>query len=270
MELFEAIKRRHTTNGAFDPRPLAPEHLNTILELAARAPSHFNAQPWRFVAVQDAARRDELGAIAGEAMRELFEDGRFFEQYRRFFRLSSDEANATNDGIHLDRMPAPLRPFAKYLFTDQGTPMMNAFQVPRVLGRNQRKLVAGSPLLLGIVLARDLYRPGDLSGLYTTISLGAVVQTIWLTATSLGIGMQFVSSPQEIARHWARVSDMLGVPDEYELMLLLRLGYEDAAIKRPTIDWSSPQRKSVADLAFGERWGEPLPGASTDTTRTLE
>lgn len=258
MDVAEAIRRRHTTNGAFADRPIDPQHKRTILELAARAPSHFNSQPWRFVVVEDLERRRAIGRIAGDSMRQLMADGRFFQQYRKFFRLSSEEAAATNDGIHIDNMPPMLRPLAKYIFTERGAQMLNTFQVPRVLGNDARKLVENSPMLLGIALSRDLYRPGELTGLYTTISLGAVVQTIWLSATALGMGMQFVSTPQEIPEQWARVSDFLGVPAEYELILLLRLGYEDPEIKRPTIDWTSPQRKSIDELAFQERWDQPV------------
>jgi len=255
LNVADAIRKRHTTNGAFAPRPVAAEHKRALLELAARAPSHFNSQPWRFVLVEDAGRRRELGAIAGDSMRQLMAEGRFFQQYRRFFRLSAEEVDASNDGIHIDNMPSVLRPVAKYIFTERGAQMLNTFQVPRVLGNDARKLVESSPLLLGIALSRELYRPGELTGLYTLISLGAVVQTIWLAATAFGMGLQFVSTPQEIPAQWSRVARLLEVPDDWELMLLLRLGYENPAIKRPAIDWTSPQRKPVSELAFQERWG---------------
>jgi nitroreductase len=262
MDLYDAIRKRHTTNGAFADRLIDPAHKRTILELAARAPSHFNSQPWRFVVVEDADRRRELAQIAGESMRLLMEEGRFWQQYRRFFRLSPEEVAATNDGIHIDNIPSVLKPFAKYIFTERGASMMNTFQVPRVLGNDARKLVEHAPLLLGIALSHEVYQPDELTGLYTLISLGAVVQTIWLAATSLGIGMQFVSTPQEIPAQWARVSRLLGVPDGFELMILFRLGYEDPAIKRPTIDWSSPQRKGIDELAFQEVWGQPISAES--------
>lgn len=258
MDVFEAIRKRHTTNGPFAERPIAPEHKRQLLELVARAPSHFNSQPWRFVVVEDAERRRALGDIAGESMRQLMEAGRFFEQYRRFFRTSKEEVEQTKDGIHFDHVPTVLKPFTKYLFTERGATIMNRFQVPRVLGNDARKLVTNAPMLLGIALSRELYQPGELTGLYTMISLGAVVQTLWLSATALGMGMQFVSTPQEIPAQWARVSAMLEVPDDFELMLLLRLGYEDPTLKRPTIDWTSPQRKGINELAFQERWGRPL------------
>lgn len=258
MDVFDAIRRRHTTNGPFDGRPVDPEHKRQILELAARAPSHFNSQPWRFIVVEDAERRQALGEIAGVSMRDLMADGRFWKQYRTFFRLSPEEVERSRDGIHFDHMPSVLKPFAKYLFTDRGAQVMNTFQVPRVLGNDARRLVASSPMLLGIALSRELYWPGELTGLYTLISLGAVVQTIWLSATALGMGMQFVSTPQEIPENWALVSAMLGVPDDFELLLLLRLGYEDPGLRRPTIDWTSPQRKGIDELAFQEEWGRAV------------
>jgi nitroreductase len=255
MDLYEAIRKRHTTNGAFADRPIDPAHKRTILELAARAPSHFNSQPWRFVVVEDPERRKALGQIAGESMRDLMEDGRFWQQYRKFFRLSQEEAEATKDGIHFDHIPSVLKPFAKYIFTERGAAVMNTFQVPRVLGNDARKLVENSPMLMGIALSREVYKPGELTGLYTLISLGAVIQTIWLTALSVGMGFQFVSTPQEIPEKWALVSALLGVPEDFELMVLFRLGYEDPNIKRPTIDWTSPQRKGVDELAFQDVWG---------------
>jgi nitroreductase len=258
MDLFDAIRKRHTTNGAFADRPIDPDHKRTILELAARAPSHFNSQPWRFIVVEDAERRKALGRIAGESMRDLMEDGRFWQQYRKYFRLTPEEVAASKDGIHIDNIPGVLKPFAKYIFTERGAAMMNSFRVPSVLGNDARKLVEHSPMLLGIALSHEVYKPGELTGLYTVISLGAVVQTIWLAATSLGMGFQFISTPQEIPEKWALVSALLGVPEGFDLMLLLRLGYEDPNIRRPTIDWSSPQRKGIDELAFQEEWGRPV------------
>lgn len=41
--------RRRWSPRAFDPRPLAPEHLASLLEAARWAPSSMNEQPWRFV-----------------------------------------------------------------------------------------------------------------------------------------------------------------------------------------------------------------------------
>ncbi len=258
VDLYEMIRTRRTTNGAFKPDPVAPEHVRTLLEMASHAPSHFNSQPWRFIVVQDRERRAAVAEIAGQSMRMLIEEGSFWKRYSKYFRFSKDDVERTADGIHFDNMPSVLKPFARYVFSPKGGAVINKFQVPRVLGHDAHKLVASSPLLLGITLARSEYQPDELSGLYSVISLGAVIQTIWLTANSLGMGMQFISTPMEVEGQWEKIVALLEVPDEQALLVLFRLGYVDPDVKRPTIDWSSPQRKRLGELAFSERWGTPL------------
>jgi nitroreductase len=269
-DLFEAIKARRTTNGAFRPGPIAPEHVRLILEMASHAPSHFNSQPWRFIVVQDEERRAAIADIAGDSMRMLIEEGTFWKRYSKYFRFSQGEIDRTSDGIHFDKIPSMLRPFARYVFSPKGGAVINKFQVPRVLGNDAHKLVGTSPLILGIVLTRTEYQPQELSGLYSVISLGAVIQTIWITANSLGIGMQFVSTPMEVEGQWEKIVTLLDVPDDQALLVLFRLGYVDPTIKRPTIDWSSPQRKSVDELAYAERWGTPLSTAVPAALETKE
>ncbi|MBA3470756.1 MAG: nitroreductase family protein [Herpetosiphonaceae bacterium] len=258
MDLHEAIRARRTTNGPFDDRPLDPDHVQTILQMAACAPSHFNSQPWRFVVVQDQATRLKIAAIAGESMQKLMAGGRFWQRYRKYFRFSKKDIDEKGDGILIDTMPAILKPFAKYIFTERGGEIMARFQVPKVLGNDARKLVAGSPLILGITLDASEYKPDDLSGMYSVISLGAVMQTIWLTATSLGIGMQFISTPMEVEGQWERIVQLLGIPTEHKLMVLYRLGYLPDDARRPTIDWTSSQRKRTAALAYANRWDVPF------------
>ena len=257
-DLFETIRTRRTTNGAFKPDPIAPEHVRTILEMASHAPSHFNSQPWRFLVVQDNARRTAIADIAGDSMRMLMEEGTFWKRYSKYFRFSREEVNRTADGIHFDHIPAVLKPFARYVLSPKGGAVINKFQVPRVLGNDAHKLVASSPLLLGITLTRGEYQPDELSGLYSVISLGAVIQTIWLTTNALGIGMQFISTPMEVEGQWEKIVALLEVPDDQALLVLFRLGYIDPAVKRPTIDWSSPQRKRIEELAFAGQWGVPF------------
>jgi nitroreductase len=259
MQLFDAIRSRRTTNGAFQPHAIAPQHLRHLLEMAAHAPSHFNSQPWRFIVVQDQARRQRIADIAGDSMRRLMEQGTFWQRYSRYFRFSQDEVDQSADGIYLDTMPAVIKPFVRYVFSPKGGAVMNKLQVPRVLGKDAHKLVASSPLLLGITLTRAEYQEDQLSALYSVISLGAVIQTLWLTATALGMGMQFISTPMEVEGQWEKIVELLGVPDDQALLVLFRLGYLDPQVKRPTIDWSSPQRKGIAELAFTETWGQPFP-----------
>ncbi len=47
----------------FDHRPIAPEHLDRILEAGRRAPSSRNWQPWDFVLVTERAQLVELARV---------------------------------------------------------------------------------------------------------------------------------------------------------------------------------------------------------------
>ena len=250
MEFFEVVKRRRTTNGPFLPDPVSPEDQRTLVEAAAMAPSHFNSQPWRFVLVDERQKIEEVARISGESMARLMEEGTFWKRYRPYFRFSKEEMERRRDGIFIDQMPSVLKPFRKQIFSNTGQAVMNRFGVPKTLGEDNRKLVADSPLLLAVLLDKTEYRPGELSGFYSTFGMGAAVENIWLTTAELGMGIQFVSTPMEIPENWGRIEKLLGVPEDLELMAVYRLGYVPPDAKRPTIDWSSRQRKRLSQYVF--------------------
>jgi nitroreductase len=61
MDVFEAIKRRHSYRGAFQDQPVPREDLRRIVEAGIRAPSGHNLQSTSFVIVDEA---DLLAEIA--------------------------------------------------------------------------------------------------------------------------------------------------------------------------------------------------------------
>jgi len=188
-------------------------------------------------------------------MVQLMDDGRFWKQYRKYFRFSKEEINKTKDGIHIDHLPSFLKPFAKKIFSESGGKVISLFKVSRILGNDEEKLVNTSPMLFCIALNKDEYKPNELSGFYSVISLGAVIQTLWLVTTSIGMGMQFISTPGEIPEKWNQLSSILKIPNTYELMAVFRMGYIDDKKKRPAIDWKSSQRKSIYELSFSNEFG---------------
>ncbi|MFI5086093.1 MAG: nitroreductase family protein, partial [Actinomycetales bacterium] len=95
-------------------------------------------------------------------------------------------------------------------------------------------------------------------------SMGAAMENLWLTTVELGMGIQFVSFPMEAPENWARVRDLLEVPAELELMAVYRLGYVPATARRPTIDWSSRERKRPSQYVFRESCATPQPGWDDD------
>jgi nitroreductase len=257
MELREAILRRSTTNGPFKPDKVSLEHQHRLMEAASRAPSHFNSQPWRFVLITDDALREKISGIAGETMQGLMAGGKFFTRYRRYFRFSEQEMQERRDGIFIDKLPGPLRPFVKHVFSQTGQKVVNKIGVPKTLGSDNQKLVAGSPLLLAAMLTKEEYIKGELSGFYSLLGLGMAIENIWLTTTDLGMGIQFVSTPMEFPDAWQRLSELIGVPPELELIAMYRLGYLPDDKQRPSIDWTSSHRKKLSQYVFRDTCRTP-------------
>jgi nitroreductase len=268
MNLLDAIRRRRTTNTKFAPDPVKPEHIRLLIEAASRSPSHFNSQPWRFVIVRDKEKLAALADLAGASMKALME-GEFFTRYRRYFRFDDREADGQRDGIYIDHLPALLRPFIKQVFTPNVGKLLGTFGVSKMLGNNQADIVRESPLVIAICMNKEEYKPGELAGLYSTISLGTVIQTFWLVTTSLNMGMQFISTPLEVPEGKALIAAMLKVPDTHELVALFRMGYKMEEVKRNSIDWTSSQRKPFEQLASMETWDAAMPADIADAPSIL-
>ena len=260
MEFLDVVRRRKTTNGPFLPDPVSEEHQRLLMEVAARAPSQLNSQPWRFVLIEDRDTIGKVAEISGESMTEAMSNGTFFERYKPYFRFSESEMEQKRSGMLFDKLPAPLRPFTTQVFTRRGQKLLNALRVPQALGAENRKLVAGSPLLIGVMLDRAEYRPGELSSFYSLFSMGAAMENVWLTTVELGMGIQFVSFPMEVPGNWSRIEQLLEVPDDLELMAVYRLGYLPAEQRRPAIDWSSHQRKLPSQYVFRGTCATPQQG----------
>ncbi len=257
MTLREAIKTRKTSNGHFEPRPVSIEHQRMLIEAAERAPSHFNSQPWRFVLIDDPTVKAKVAAIGGRTMTQLIEGGTFFTRYRKYFRFSEEEMNERRDGIFIDQMPLALRPFIKQVFSDNVMNVLSKLGVAKLLGEDNRKLIEGSPLLLAVLLTKEEYKPGELSGYYCTLSAGMAIEHIWLMTGDLGMGIQFISTPMEIPEAWQELKQVLEVPDDLELMAVYRLGYLPAEKQRPRIDWRSDHRKKLSQIAFRNTCATP-------------
>lgn len=261
MTLEEAILRRRTTNGPFDNRPVSLVHQHQLIDAATRAPSHFNSQPWRFILIDDPNIREKIATIGGSTMTSLMESGTFFTRYRKYFRFSKEEMEQRRDGIFIDQMPLALRPFIKHVFTETAMKLLNKLGVAKMLGEDNKKLIQNSPLIIAVLLNKEEYIPGELSGFYCTLSMGMAVEHIWLTTTELGMGIQFISTPMEIPDAWNELKEILQIPENLELMALYRLGYLPPEKKRPRIDWKSNERKPLSKLVFRNTCATP----ETDT-----
>jgi nitroreductase len=64
MDVSKAIQKRCSIRR-FKPTPVEKAKIEKVLEAGRRAPSWGNTQPWRFIVVQDKAKREELAKACG-------------------------------------------------------------------------------------------------------------------------------------------------------------------------------------------------------------
>lgn len=92
--------------------------------------------------------------------------------------------------------------------------------------------------------------------LYSTV---CAVQNLWLAARAEGVGMGWVS-----IYHDAELKDLLGIPEEIEIIAYLCLGYVDTLYEEPELQvkgWR--QRLELSDLVCEGRWSAGSPGDET-------
>ncbi len=63
MELFEAIRRRHSYRGPMKDQPVPREDLLRIVQAGIQAPSGYNAQTTTFVIVDEPEILDQIAAV---------------------------------------------------------------------------------------------------------------------------------------------------------------------------------------------------------------
>ncbi|NLB47337.1 MAG: nitroreductase family protein [Microbacteriaceae bacterium] len=260
MEFIDVLFGRRTTNGPFLPDPVSDSHQQLLIKAAASAPSQFNSQPWRFVVIEHRETIEGIARISGVSMTQVISEGSFFERYKRHFRFSAEEMAEHRSGMYFDKLPKALRPFTKAVFTPAGVQAMRMLRVPHTLGEENRKLVQGSPIVLGVMLDRRDREAHELADFYCQFSLGAAMENVWLTTCELGMGIQFISFPMEAPGRWQKLIELLEVPDDLELMALYRLGYVPEQSDRPAIDWSSRERRPPSQFVFRETCRSPQQG----------
>jgi nitroreductase len=202
MNVTEAVGKRFSVR-ACRPDPVPGELVREILELAHRAPSGGNLQPWR------------VHAVAGEPLVEL--------KAKAMAKLAAGLEKPEYEVYPADLWdPFRTRRYVcgEDLYASIGIPREDKPSRMRQLGRNVEFF--GAPVGLFFTLDRKLGYP-------QWADVGMYMQTVMLLAVERGLD----TIAQEF---WARlpktVGDFLGLPEEQMLFSGMALGYrdDDAAI----------------------------------------
>ena len=205
---MELIKKRQSSRAAFDPkRPVAKKDLQQILEAGSWAPTAHNMQNFEIVVVDDKKVLKKIGEIKTKT------SGAFIKENFKQLSFSKEELLKKKTGIMGTMFPLSWRDPNRLEEAIHSS-------APGMLERT----INGSPTLLLITYDARKRAPASEGDVLGFISLGCVMENMWLMAESLGIGLQIMSvfSGERVEEE---VKKILDIPEYLKIAYAARLGY---------------------------------------------
>jgi len=202
MDIVEAIQQRKSTR-AFKSDPVPQEILKEIMELALRAPSWANTQPWEFA------------IVTGKKLEEI-----------RQACVEKAEEDPNPDIPRPREFPEPYdtrrRVLGRKVLELKGISREDKEKRGRWLLQGLRLFEA--PCVIYIYIDRSFYRQGDGLNIWPIFDCGLVAENVMLLATKYGLGtipqIQAVVYPDVLRK-------VLGIPDSKLIVLGIAVGYPD-------------------------------------------
>jgi nitroreductase len=208
-ELLKLIRARHSTRETFDPgRPIAKRDLAQILEAARWAPTAHNMQNFFIIVIDDKEVLEKVGEVESRV------SAAFIRENYRQLSFSKKELQKKRVGILGAGFPKAWR-----------TPGLDANKLARECGPSPLgDTMDGSPTVLIVIHDARKRAPASEGDVLGFISLGCVMENMWLAAQDLGIGFTVMSvfSDEEAEEGLKRILD---IPEHMKIAYAVRLGY---------------------------------------------
>jgi nitroreductase len=240
-DLFEIMWQRHTCRAAFDPqREIREPDLQHILDAARWAPTAHNMQNYEIIAV------DDKHCLAAISALPLPPTETFIRENYHSLSLSDAELLQRRTGLSASMFPESWQ--EAEAAQDDSAAVRHTY-----VGRT----IQECPLLLVVVHDSRPRAPaseGDALGL---MSLGCVMQNLWLMAESLGISMQILSAFSANAVE-DQVKCILAIPKHMKIAFAARLGYPVTGsesylrVRRKIQDFTHRNHYSVREHKLGD------------------
>jgi nitroreductase len=231
QDVLKLIQERHSARASFDPqRPVAKQDLTQILEAARWSPTAHNMQNFEIIVVDDTKLLEQLGKIESHISEEFIQ-----ENYQQL-AFSEDELRQKKVGILGTMFPPTWTDPSKVDEAVRETSFLN-------------RTIRSSPVLLIVIYDPKKRAPASEGDVLGMMSLGCVMENMWLVAQSLGIGFMIMSvfSADSIENEVKRV---LNIPENVKIAYACRLGYPvSASAKYLRV------RRDVEDFTHHNRFG---------------
>jgi nitroreductase len=199
MNIIEAIKKRKSIRG-YTSEPVSMEILREILELANRAPSAMNTQPWEFV------------VLGGDVLKQVREINA--EKFKAGVAPGSEHSviGWKKGSVYYTRQVE----LAKGLFKLMGIAREDTEKRAQWMERGFRFF--DSPAAVVILTDKSLDENAPL------IDIGIVIQTICLAALQYGLG---TCIEDQGCMYPDTLREIAGIPDGKRIVMALAVGYPD-------------------------------------------
>jgi len=204
-DLLELIAERHSARVPFDQsRPITRGDLLQILEAARWSPTAHNMQNFEIVIVDDQKLLDKIGTI------QLQPSEAFLREHFQLLSFSEEELRQKKIGLLDSMLPPWLRDPAEMEKVSEAIPL--------------HRLMPGCPALLIVLYDARKRAPASEGDVLGMMSLGCVLENMWLMAHSLGLGFQALSVLSAPLVEQA-VKNLLAAPSSLKIAFAARLGY---------------------------------------------
>ena len=232
-EVLKVIKERQSSRVPYDPnRAISKENLREILEAARWAPTGHNMQNYEIIVIDDKAMLEKIGNTKSRVLEEFLRDN--YEH----LSFSEEELKRKKTGILSTSFPPDWVNPAKF--------SQIAHESPPVPLKNS---IRGSPTLLMVLYDPEKKAPALAVDVYGFISLGCLMENIWLTAQTLGISMQILSLSATVSVE-KELKQLLNIPEPLKIAYTIRLGYPLMPAKSLRV------RRDIEDFAHHNLYGQ--------------
>ncbi|HUK85086.1 MAG TPA: nitroreductase family protein [Candidatus Acidoferrum sp.] len=231
-EILKIIRERQSARVPFDPnRPISKDELKQIFEAARWTPTAHNMQNFDVIIIDDKAVLERIGKIKSRISEEFLREN--FDQ----LSFSKEELLKKKTGILAAMFPP-----------DWGDPKKIAEVAQKTEPMPLTQSIRGSTTLLIVTYDSTKRAPASRGDILGFLSLGCLMENIWLMAQSLGIGLQILSTfsapPVE-----TEIKKLLGIPEHMKIAYTCRLGYPAGTSKYLRV------RRDIEDFTHNNRYG---------------
>jgi nitroreductase len=235
-EIQRIIRERQSARVPFEAnRKISKENLEQILDAARWSPTAHNMQNFDVIVVDDIEVLEIIGAVKSR-ISEVF----LRENYEQL-SFSKEELFKKKTGILSAMFPSAWTDPSK-----MGDVARECAHMPLT------QSIRGSPCLLVVVYDPCKRAPASEGDVLGFISLGCVMENMWLMAQSLGISLQILSTFTTPAIE-KELKKILGIPEPLKIAYSCRLGYPTGSTKYLRV------RRDIADFAHFNKFGNKGP-----------